>query len=125
MLALIAERVAATPFHDLVRDVVCMPAGMDDTAFLRSDELPGRAALGYIQVDGGWRTNVFHLPVRGSGDGGIYTTATDVAAFWPRCSPARSCRRKPSRTCSRHGALPPTAIAAMGSASGSRLADAR
>ena len=82
VLALIAERVAATPFHDLVRDVVCMPAGMDDTAFLRSDELPGRAALGYTQAADGWRTNVFHLPVRGSGDGGIYTTATDVAAFW-------------------------------------------
>jgi CubicO group peptidase (beta-lactamase class C family) len=55
---------------------------MADTAFLRSDELPGRAALGYVQVDGAWRTNVFHLPVRGSGDGGIYTTAADVVAFW-------------------------------------------
>ena len=27
-------------------------------------------------------TNVFHLPVRGSGDGGIYTTAADINAFW-------------------------------------------
>jgi len=25
---------------------------------------------------------VFHLPVRGSGDGGIYSTAADVGAFW-------------------------------------------
>jgi CubicO group peptidase (beta-lactamase class C family) len=25
---------------------------------------------------------VFHLPVRGSGDGGIYSTAADVSAFW-------------------------------------------
>ena len=53
---------------------------MHDTAFLRSDELPGRAALGY--VDDGPRTNVFHLPVRGSGDGGVYTTAADVSSFW-------------------------------------------
>lgn len=82
VLALIAERVAGTPFHDLVRELVCAPAGMDDTAFLRSDALPGRAALGYTQVGGEWRTNVFHLPVCGSGDGGIYTTAADVAAFW-------------------------------------------
>jgi CubicO group peptidase (beta-lactamase class C family) len=82
VLALIAERVAATPFHNLVRDLVCAPAGMVDTAFLRSDELPGRAALGYLQVGEEWRTNVFHLPVCGSGDGGIYTTAADVAAFW-------------------------------------------
>jgi hypothetical protein len=38
---------------------------------LRSDELPARAALGYLSLDGVSRTNVFHLPVRGSGDGGI------------------------------------------------------
>jgi hypothetical protein len=43
---------------------------MTDTDFLRSDELPGRAARGYVQVDGHWRTNVFHLPVLGNGDGG-------------------------------------------------------
>jgi CubicO group peptidase (beta-lactamase class C family) len=82
VLALIAERAAGTPFHDLVHDAVCAPAGMSHTAFLRSDELPGRAALGYVQVDGAWRTNVFHLPVRGSGDGGAYSTAADVTAFW-------------------------------------------
>ena len=82
LLALIAERVATTSFHDLVRDLVCRPAGMVDTEFLRSDELPGRAAAGYFQVEAEWRTNVFHLPVRGSGDGGIYTTAADMAAFW-------------------------------------------
>lgn len=82
VLALIAERVTTTSFHDLVRDLVCRPAGMADTDFLRSDELPGRAAVGYVQSDGVWRTNVFYLPVRGSGDGGIYTTAADVAAFW-------------------------------------------
>jgi CubicO group peptidase (beta-lactamase class C family) len=25
---------------------------------------------------------VFHLPVRGSGDGGIYSTAADFSSFW-------------------------------------------
>ena len=81
VLALIAERAGGVPFHELVRQRVCEPAGMADTEFLRSDELPGRAALGYLDVDGA-RTNVFHLPVRGSGDGGIYSTAADVGAFW-------------------------------------------
>jgi CubicO group peptidase (beta-lactamase class C family) len=82
VLALIAERASGVPFHDLVRRRVCEPARMADTAFLRSDELPGRAALGYLPVDGAWRTNVFHLPVRGNGDGGIYSTAADVSALW-------------------------------------------
>jgi CubicO group peptidase (beta-lactamase class C family) len=82
VLALIAERATGVPFHDLVRRRVCEPAGMGDTAFLRSDELPGRAALGYLVIDGVWRSNVFHLPVRGNGDGGIYSTAADISRLW-------------------------------------------
>jgi len=82
VLALLAERTSGVEFHELVRECVCAPAGMDDTAFLRSDELPARAALGYLARGGGRRTNVFHLPVRGSGDGGIYSTVEDVARFW-------------------------------------------
>ena len=81
VLALIAERVSGGSFHELVRRRVCEPAGMGDTAFFRADELPGRAALGYLAPEG-LRTNVLHLPVRGNGDGGIYTTAADVSAFW-------------------------------------------
>jgi CubicO group peptidase (beta-lactamase class C family) len=82
VLAVIAERVSGVPFHDLVRERVCVPAGMRDTAFLRSDELPERTAVGYLSRDGGLRTNVFHLPVRGSGDGGIYSTVADVSRLW-------------------------------------------
>ena len=81
VLALLAERASGVPFHDLVDQRVCRPAGMTDTSFLRSDELPGRAAVGYLDDDG-LRTNVLHLPVRGNGDGGIYTTAADVHALW-------------------------------------------
>src|ERR1700722_2996968 len=82
ILALIAERVSGVAFHQLVRERVCVPAGMADTAFIRSDELPGRAALGYLPIAGRSRTNVFHLPVLGSGGGGIYATAADITAFW-------------------------------------------
>ncbi len=81
VLALLAERASGVGFHDLVRTLVCDPAGMGATAFLRSDELPGHAARGYLSVDG-LRTNVFHLPVRGTGDGGIYSTAADLSALW-------------------------------------------
>jgi CubicO group peptidase (beta-lactamase class C family) len=70
------------PFPELVQQRVCGPAGLRDTGFLRSDELPSRAALGYLSPDDSSRTNVFHLPVCGSGDGGLYTTAADVRALW-------------------------------------------
>jgi CubicO group peptidase (beta-lactamase class C family) len=81
LLALLAERATGVEFYDLVRTLVCEPAGMTDTAFLRSDELPGGAALGYLSADG-LRTNVLHLPVRGTGDGGIYSTAADISTLW-------------------------------------------
>ena len=82
VLALIAERVSGVPFPQLVQDRVCRPAGMCDTGFLRSDELPGRTAIGYLPIEGSSRTNVFHLPVVGSGDGGLYSTAADISALW-------------------------------------------
>jgi CubicO group peptidase (beta-lactamase class C family) len=81
VLALIAERVSGVRFERLVRERVCEPAGMRDTAFVRSDEPLGRCALGYLDSDG-YRTNALHLPVLGSGDGGLYSTAADISAFW-------------------------------------------
>lgn len=82
VLALIAERLAGASYHHLVRELVCSPAGMKLTDFLRSDALPGAAALGYVEVEGQWRTNVFHLPVVATGDGGAYTTTSDMSRFW-------------------------------------------
>lgn len=81
VLALIAERCGGVGYHDLVAERVLEPARLHNTGFLRSDEPSGRMALGYLDVDG-LRTNVLHLPVRGNGDGGIYTTATDIHTFW-------------------------------------------
>ncbi|MDQ1428231.1 MAG: hypothetical protein QOK39_1707 [Acidimicrobiaceae bacterium] len=81
VLALMAERASGGAFPELVHRRVCVPAGMVATEFLRSDEHSGRAAVGYLAAEGS-RTNVFHLPVRGSGDGGIYSTAADIHAFW-------------------------------------------
>jgi CubicO group peptidase (beta-lactamase class C family) len=81
VLALVAERVSGRNFHELVQTEVCDRAGLTGTAFLRSDDLPGDAALGYLDEEGN-RTNVLHLPVRGNGDGGIYFTADDLHRFW-------------------------------------------
>jgi CubicO group peptidase (beta-lactamase class C family) len=81
VLAILAERASGVPYHDLVRTRVTEPAGMVDTEFLRSDELPDRTALGYLDATG-LRTNALHLPVRGVGDGGIHTTVADMRRFW-------------------------------------------
>jgi CubicO group peptidase (beta-lactamase class C family) len=81
ILALLAERATGATFPALVHDYVCAPAGLIRTGFLRADELPGDAAIGYLDGTGD-RSNVFHLPVIGTGDGGMYSTVDDMARFW-------------------------------------------
>ena len=82
VLALVIEAVTQSNYYDVLAERVFTPAGMANTAFLRYDRLPGSAAIGYIEDEEGWRTNHLHLPVRGVGDGGAFSTAADIAAFW-------------------------------------------
>jgi CubicO group peptidase (beta-lactamase class C family) len=82
ILSLIVELVTGDSFYDVVQRRVLDPAGMRHTGYHRSDELPGAAALGYLSSPGSDRTNVFHLPVRGAGDGGAYSTCADLQALW-------------------------------------------
>jgi CubicO group peptidase (beta-lactamase class C family) len=79
MLSIAVEAADGSSFYEVVQRRVLDPASMDDTAFLRSDELPAEAAIGYL-ANG--RSNVFHLPVRGAGDGGVYSTVADMERFW-------------------------------------------
>lgn len=81
VLALLVERAGGRPFHDLVAERVFDRAGMRQSAFLRSDALPATAARHYLAADG-LRTNVLHLPVLGTGDGGAYVTVGDLHLFW-------------------------------------------
>jgi CubicO group peptidase (beta-lactamase class C family) len=79
LLSIAAELATGRSFYDLVDERVTRPAGMVDTDYPRSDRLPSVAAIGYL-ADG--RSNVLHLPVRGAGDGGAYSTARDFETFW-------------------------------------------
>jgi CubicO group peptidase (beta-lactamase class C family) len=94
ILGLIAELASDSSFYELAARRVFEPANMTATDYLRSDQLPGSAALGYIPTDDGWRTNLFHLPVRGSGDGGCYSTLDDFAHFWPALFAGKIVRRE-------------------------------
>lgn len=81
VLALLAERASGVSYYDLVRQRVCEPAGLTQTAFLRNDELDGDVATNYLS-EAGLRTNALHLPVRGVGDGGITSTLADLHTLW-------------------------------------------
>ena len=81
LLAILAERAARVPYHRLVHDRVSAPAGMADTTFQRSDTPQPRTATGYLGADG-LRTNVLQMPLRGVGDGGLFSTLADLRSFW-------------------------------------------
>ena len=81
VLAILVERATGMAFVDHVKQRVCDPAKMKDTDYTRSDAVPERTAVGYLHAQG-HDSNVLHLPVRGSGDGGAYTTVADVHRLW-------------------------------------------
>jgi CubicO group peptidase (beta-lactamase class C family) len=88
VLALLAERASRRSYFDLVDQLVCAPAGMSHTAFLRSDTTPSNVARNYLDADG-LRTNVLHMPLVGGGDGGLHTTTADLHALWSALNAGR------------------------------------
>ena len=83
LLGLVIESVAGMSFSRFIREYVFDPAGMADSGYFRTDQLPERTAYAYIKnPDGTWRTNFFAIPIIGAPDGGAYVTAPDMARFW-------------------------------------------
>jgi len=58
--------------------------GLKNTGYYRFDQLPSNTANGYIIDKDDIRTNIYHLPIIGSGDGGIYSTVYDLSIFWKK-----------------------------------------
>jgi len=82
ILAMIVESVSEMPFQRYIEKRVFHRAGMRHSGFFRSDNLPQNTALGYLVDKEEFRTNVFNLPVIGSGDGGVYSNLDDMKLFW-------------------------------------------
>ena len=89
VLAIVIEVVASTPYQKFIEDAVFAKAQMNQSGFFRSDCLPANTALGYISDQERLRTNIFHLPVVGGGDGGAYSTAEDMGRFWKALKASR------------------------------------
>ena len=79
-LGLLIEKLTGMLYRDFVRDHVLRPAKMDRSGFYAFNDLPEDTANGYLEDRR--TTNIYQLPVRGGGDGGMYTTTDDLRAFW-------------------------------------------
>lgn len=83
ILGLVIKHISGMNFVDYIEKNIFQTAGMTDSGYFSTDELPERVSFGYIEKpDGTWKTNVFSLPAKGGPDGGAYVTAADMGIFW-------------------------------------------
>jgi len=82
LAGLVIEAASGQPFAEAATGEVLRPAGMHDSAFDPLDQDPPRLATGYLHTSGPfqtWRSNIFSVPAGGMPDGGLLTTAADLA----------------------------------------------
>jgi len=79
-LGMIIEKISGQLYRDFISETVLKPAGMTHSGFFAGNDLPRNTAIGYLEDR--CRTNIFQLPIRGAGDGGMYTTSGDLNSFW-------------------------------------------
>jgi CubicO group peptidase (beta-lactamase class C family) len=70
------------PYREFVEKEIFIPTGMDRSGYFAMNRLPEGTAFGYVEDEGGWRTNIYNLPVIGASDGGAYTTIQDIEKLW-------------------------------------------
>lgn len=82
LAGLVIEAATDKTFYEVAAEEVLRPARMADSSFEELDQDPPRYATGYLHADGPpdtWRSNVFSLTAKGMPDGGMITTAQDLA----------------------------------------------
>ncbi len=84
LLAMIIEEIAGMAFDEYLRQKVFEPCGMRSTGYFEFDRLPAGCANSYIfcpDTDD-YRTNIYSVGAKGTGDGGAFVTAEDIVRFW-------------------------------------------
>lgn len=79
-LGMLIEKLTGSLYRDFIREHVLQVANMHRSGFYAFNDLPENTANGYLEDRR--TTNIYHLPLRGGGDGGMYTTTDDLCAFW-------------------------------------------
>lgn len=82
LVGLVLEAVAGRPWSEVVTTEVFEPAGMRDSAIEALDDDPSRVATGYLATEEpyeSWKSNIFSVTAAGMPDGGMFTTASDLA----------------------------------------------
>ncbi len=82
LLAAVIESITGD-FYKYIEDEVLKKADMKRSGFFSFDQLPENTANGYIEITNDlYKTNIYALPIIGSGDGGMFTSLKDMNSFW-------------------------------------------
>ncbi len=82
LLAALVNEVSGIPYTRFVEEYIFKAIGMKNSGFFELNRLSENTALGYVEDDNGWRTNIYNLPIVGGGDGGAFTTVGDLYILW-------------------------------------------
>lgn len=79
-LGILIEKLTGVPYREFIHEHVLKAAKMHSSGFYAFNDLPENTANGYYEDRR--KTNIYQLPIRGGGDGGMYTTTDDLMSFW-------------------------------------------
>lgn len=84
LLASIIEALTDMPFDQYLQQTIFDPLEMVYTGYYELDRLPENCTVGYIldATTQEYYSNIYSVDVKGTGAGGVYTNAIDVAKFW-------------------------------------------
>ncbi|MBW4463330.1 MAG: beta-lactamase family protein [Nodosilinea sp. WJT8-NPBG4] len=82
LLGVVIEELAGMKYQDFVEQAIFKAIGMNRSGYFALNKLPENTAMGYVEEENEWRTNIYNLPVVGASDGGAFTTVHDITTLW-------------------------------------------
>lgn len=84
LLASIIEALTNQPFDTYLTQHIFNKLDMTDTGYFELDRLPENCTYGYIldPKTNAFYSNIYSIDVKGTGAGGAFTNAIDIAKFW-------------------------------------------
>ena len=84
LLAMIIEKITGLDFDVYIKQNIFNVCGMNSSGYFEFDSLPGKCATGYLYCSDNenYRTNIYSVAAKGTGDGGAYVTVADIMSFW-------------------------------------------
>ncbi len=82
LLGVVIEELTGMKYQDFVEQSRFNAIGMNHSGYFALNKLPEKTAMGYVEEEEGWRTNIYNLPIVGASDGGAFTTVQDITTLW-------------------------------------------